>query len=226
MRKLFVIVWLIVISGAAANAQWFVGGNIHFSETSSRTETTYTTAYYGSEQIEANPVTTAFGIMPRVGYMFNDRWLAGLGVGYEFQKQSPYGPSEVTVRSNAIAVSPFVRCNMLWFGPFMLGLEASGTFSSATLKDDQQWDRQDHTLRRYGGQISPVLEVDVSKNVSLECRLNFLSIGYYHTREIAILEREGEMYRHESSSNHATGIFSGDELFRLGDLTFGVVYKF
>lgn len=227
MKKLFITACLALAAVTAANAQWYVGGNFSFKETSSHSEWS---VRYGSNingEVESSPLTTVFGIMPRVGYMFNDRWSAGLGIGYEFEKYSPYKDyQEEKTRLNTAKFSPFVRCNLVWFGPFTLGLEASGTYAYTKAKEDGDWKRQDRTRRIYGGEIAPVLSLDVSRRINLECRLNFLSAGYYHSRTIVVAEKDDYTFRQRESSNYASGIFSGDEIFKLGDLTFGMIFKF
>lgn len=224
MKKILIALCLILSTAAAANAQWFVGGNIGFSESFVKSDISETDVTdYRSESL-----SSAFSITPRVGYMFNDRWMAGLGVGYRFQRtQSPNDEGECVVnKTNTFSVSPFVRCNVLWFGPFMLGIEATGSYLFSDLKDDQNWNRQVRTYRSLEARIAPVLELDVSKNLSLECRLNFLSIGYAHTRYKTILERDDYSYRDKGYLSGGSGVFSGDEVFNLGDLTFGMIYKF
>ena len=230
MKKLFFIACCALAGVVAANAQWYVGGSIAFRETSSISETVvdYRNGQAWQTDSEISPVRTSFGIIPRVGYMFNDRWSAGIALGYEFVKESPYSGAGDKAHMHGFSVQPFVRCNVLWFGPFSLALEGKGLYARQDIREDiyKDAERESNVARRFGGEIAPVLILDASRRLSLECRLDFLAFGYYHTRQIRIVKEDDLSSRRKHSSNNAFAAFSGDDVFTLGNLTFGMVYKF
>ena len=68
MKKLMATVLLALMAAGVCSAQWYVGGAISYG-------TKHTTT--------GNDVRTSeFSFTPRVGYVFNDRMLAGLQVAY------------------------------------------------------------------------------------------------------------------------------------------------
>lgn len=57
---------------------------------------------------------TTLDLCPEVGYLFSDTWGAGVLLGYEYQSAAEDG---VTIRSNTLKISPFVRYYYTHRGP-------------------------------------------------------------------------------------------------------------
>lgn len=212
MKKILLIACLLVAATSAVDAQWYVGGNISFSRTSNET-----TAPGGST---TDNKTTRMMLSPRVGYIINDRWSAGVGVGYQWGKTKDNGDKTATV--NGYMATPYARFNCFFFGPFALAAEASAGYSNVLGKSHADDPR--HTVRteNIGVAITPVLDLDVSRRISLECRLNFFSVGYTHSKTTT--KEGGE--KSVAKTNSFGADISGDEIFTLGDLTFGMIFKF
>lgn len=211
MKKLFFIACFALAAVTAANAQWYVGGNVSYARSSSTSERT------GQEKSETT--NTGFEITPRVGYIFNDRWSVGLGLGYKFAKQAE-GDNES--KQDAYSVSPYARFNVFYFGPFSIAAEAMAGYGKSKFRP------MDPSVKSSGADVfsaklSPVLELDASKNLTLECRLDFFSIGYYSSKWTAKYE-DGTKDTHKHN-DFSAGV-KGDEIFTTGKLTFGMIYKF
>ena len=68
MKKLFLIVLVLAVSATATKAQFYIGGSLGF--------------WHEKEN-------TSFGISPEVGYSFNNRWTAGLAIGFDYAVYTP-----------------------------------------------------------------------------------------------------------------------------------------
>ena len=205
-------------AATAANAQWYVGGNISFGRSTSSVEEP------GLDKADG-PTNTSFGITPRIGYIFNnDRWSVGLGLGYAFGKQVSHGEAEdVTRKITQLSVSPYARFNFLYFGPFSMAAEARFSYSQS--KDDKSLlqNVRDEKANMLSFRLSPVLQLDVSRHITLESRFDFFSFGYTNAKITRKYEDGG---KYISKTDDLRFGVSGDEIFTTGDITFGMIYKF
>jgi hypothetical protein len=94
MRRLFLALGVLTASMAAAKAQFYIGGGLGF--------------WYEKEY------RTTFNISPEAGYSFNDRWTAGLAVGFDAIIYSDAGKTTITVIDGEIYTHT-VRNNYLFY---------------------------------------------------------------------------------------------------------------
>lgn len=210
MKKLLLTACLLVAATTLCNAQWYVGGNVNFARGSAETT---------QVDVSNEAKNTRLGIAPRVGYIFDSRWSAGIGVGYRWGNTHMNGDKTATIQG--ITVMPYARFNCFFFGPFALAAEASAGYGNDL---SRELGSPYKTLRResFGVNITPVLDLDVSRRISLECRLNFFSLGYVHSKTTATNDGEKQVQK----SNAIEAAFSGNDIFTLGDLSFGMIFKF
>lgn len=79
MKKILAILLILVSTSLSVNAQWFVAGGTNLG--------------YFKNNFQ-------FALKPSVGYEFNDRWAAGLGVGMEVISSDVMGYVEPYARFN------------------------------------------------------------------------------------------------------------------------------
>lgn len=218
MKKLFIAACLLLSAATSSKAQWYVGGDVGYGSRSSKTETT-------PGQTEKGPSQKAFSLTPRVGYIFSDRWLAGLGMGATWGQSIRYQDDEKQkAHTTTFSVAPYSRFNFLFFGPFGVGIEGAVRYSMTDTKDDTLPDQiKSHGRTRLEVAFTPVMELDVSERVSLECRLNFISVRYMHDRDVTKYTSGGKTVFRSNAFNAAV---TGDEIFTTGSLTFGAIIKF
>lgn len=212
MKKLFFMACFALMAATAANAQWYVGGNVSYDHTKTTNEET------GRDDKEN--VRNTFGITPRVGYIFNDRWSAGLGLGYRFSKEEEGGSEE---KQNSYSVNPFVRFNFLYFGPFSLAAEFEAGYGRTKYDPEKDSGVKKWNADVFEFKLAPVLQLDVSRHITLESRFNFFSVGYHYAKSTVKYESGDKTVSKQSRFD--AGV-TGDEIFTTGNITFGMIYKF
>lgn len=221
MKKLLLTVAIIVAATTAANAQWFIGGNVGFGNN----KETATFSSSGLPTEKSTETTNYFSIAPKVGYIFNDKWSAGLAVEF-FQNTLKVTETDTPDHKNTLSVfgfAPFVRYNTVNWGRFSLAFEGAVEVQSGSYKDEPK-SNDSEKLFALGASIVPVLQFNLSKNIMLESYLNFARIGYSHSKiTIELLDNEG---KHESKNDDFRFGFDADNAFETGSLNVGFIYKF
>ncbi len=160
MKKILLSAAMMVAAVSFANAQWFVGGNVGVNSTSGD--------LYGDE------TTTNFSIMPKVGYIFNENWAAGVQLGYasisDVSSLDFHGLNG-TGEAQGLAARAFARYTPWQLGRFSLAFEGGLAYESLDLKDE------DVKFNNFGLYIVPVVQFDLTCNVMLESRFNFAALN-------------------------------------------------
>lgn len=198
MKKFFFALALLVMTAGAAQAQWYVGGGIGFDTSASKDN-------YG-QQINDR---TRFTFTPRVGYIFNDKWLAGVKLNLATGTYGSWGNTKGT----SFAIAPYARYNFARLGRFAFAAEASIEFSTFGASEDPM-----SNGFGFGLGIEPVVAFDVNEHWGLETAINLFRFGYQYTST-----KTGDVGLNTNS--FGIGV-DGDGIFSLGSLTFSVVYKF
>lgn len=198
MKKFFFALALLVMTAGAAQAQWYVGGGIGFGTSASKDNNGH----------EINN-KTQFTFTPRVGYIINDNWLAGVRLGLTTGTYGSWGD----VKGTSFAIAPYARYNFARLGRFVFAAEASIEFSTFGTSEDPKT-----TGVGFGLGIEPVVAFDVNEHWGLETSIDLFRFGYqYSSKKIG----DAKM----STNSFGIGV-DGDNIFNLGGLTFSVVYKF
>lgn len=200
MRKIILTAALFILAAGICNAQWYVGGGFNLRLNDSKM----------GETVRAD--NSAFSIVPRVGYVFNKRVLAGLEVGYGREKVFSESMGMTTVM-NQVTIAPYVRYNFLAMGPVAIGAEASIGYTNTSIKDSED------KAYAFGVGLTPVVTLGITKHLWLETSLTLFGLTYeYGKRKPAVGD--------EVTTNNLRLGFDGDALFTLGDIKFGIVYRF
>jgi len=183
MKKLFLA--LVLVAGTFfCNAQVFVGGNIGLGLQGGKTETTL-----GSQTSTVNsPKVTTFEINPFVGFMFDEKFGVGLDFGYGISSSKTEGEilgQAYTAKDNVSAwtVAPFFRWVFGNFEKVQLYADAKVSFAGAnTITKTTVGDNTDKTNGpkgfEWGVAIVPGITYMLTDNLSLNGKINVLSLGY------------------------------------------------
>lgn len=211
---------MLLATATISNAQWYVGGGLGVSN--------LTKEVTKSSGTQKEPSTLEFGIMPKAGYMFNDRWSVGLGVGYNWDRTTTYSydsnnkETESKVTGNTFSVNPYTRFNAIRCNRFSVALEGGVNLGFGSKETDPETFKSDKTTD-LGVYIVPVFQFDISRRFMLESKLDFLSLGYNYSQN-TLKATDGT--KTETKTNTFGFKFDGDKLFTTGALTIGAVYKF
>lgn len=199
MKKFFFALALLVMTAGAAQAQWYVGGGIGFNTNASKD---------GNGHEISN--RTQFTFTPRVGYIINDNWLAGVKLSLTTGNYGTWGNTKGT----SFAIAPYARYTFARLGRFGFAAEASLEFSTFATADKPKV-----TGFGFGLGIEPVVTFDVNEHWGLETGIDLFNFGYQYASM-----KVGDTVA-ETSNSFGIGV-DGDGIFSLGGLTFSVVYKF
>lgn len=198
MKKFFIALVMLVMTAGAAHAQWYVGGGIGFGTSNSK-----------NNNGQVVNKRTQFTFTPRVGYIINDNWLAGVKLGLTTGTYGSWGAQKGT----SFMIAPYARYNFARLGRFAFAAEASIEFSTFGTSEAPK-----QSGFGFGLGIEPVVAFDINEHWGLETTIDLFRFGYQYTGT----DTEGV----KTSSNAFNIGGDGDNIFNLGGLTFSVIYKF
>lgn len=205
MKRLLLTLALIAATVGVCNAQLYIGGSIGYNIDKSK----------NSDLAEAK--SASFTFSPRIGYVFNEEMLAGLKFSYQSvsidEGITSWGDDSKMI-TNSIGVAPYLRYNFVSLGRFTFGVETTVAAAWAKVKDAH---KSGFSL---GLNVAPVISFGINDHWWLETCMNLFSLTYIQTK----VESPG-LYELSKNSQFNVGL-SGDGIFSLGDLSFGVVYRF
>lgn len=209
MKKILLSAAMMVAAVSFASAQWFVGGNVGFE--SSKVDGAFINSDDASEV-----KTTSYTIIPKFGYIFNESWMVGLGVGYTNteNKLKMLDGSDQKITENMFIANPYVRYTAWQVGRFSLAFQGDVNVGFGEVKDGEM----KFKTMEYGVNIAPVVQFDLTCNVLLESKFNFASLGYNYSQ----IKVEGQ-------KSKASGFNFGansDNAFTTGDVEVGFIVKF
>ena len=141
--KKFLLLSVVAFSAIAAKAQVYVGGEVGF---------------WHNDDAKSTQVT----ISPEVGYTFNEKWSAGVALGFSHYKQDE---SKVT----AFAINPYARYTYYKTGIVNLFVDGGVDFTTAKPKDGD-------SATAFGIGFKPGVALNVTDNISFVAHFGFL--GY------------------------------------------------
>lgn len=195
---LFVLVALVCnISAQGHKGLKELGGSLRYAS-SNQDEWVY---HYGSN-IEVK--SQVFEIQPKIGWFINESSVVGIGLGYEFEKQS-YGKDSET-KSNNFLISPYYRNYQNIAGSFYYTTTVSFSvgFGNATTSGDAKFKGFGYELL-----VAPGINYFISEKWAVKANFGGL---YYQKNEINS-EEEGDDANHKSSG---FGIDLSMDSFSLG----------
>ena len=196
------------LCSANASAQDYVGGSFSFNGGSTHNDAS------GSTRTS----TTSFNLSPDLGWFIGEKWAVGIRPRIGFGN-STSGDNES--KNFALGITPYARYLLLSHNRFGLWGEAAPSFTF--LRSNQYYDNsrigQDRSFS-YGVDVLPVLTYQLNSHISLESRLNILSLGLRETHTTNSNDVTSDSYSCGLKAS-TTDIFGA-----LGDITIGFLYKF
>ena len=187
MKKIILTVVIALLVGISANAQFYIGGSLSFSHSSSKIE---------EVENSSQPFYT-FSISPEIGYQLNEKTAVGLSLSSHLSSSENqpiisniiFGIQE-TKRTD-FGIAPYIRYSFLKWKKFdLLGMANvyinKGTTTIATELDypfGNGFDSKNKTkTTTWGAMIQPVLCYNVSDKLILLSHLNFFRLGFSYEK--------------------------------------------
>lgn len=238
MKKILLSAAMMVAAVSFASAQWFAGGNLGFESSKKEFVSLNVDGLLDALDLGIGiggdldlPLggmelkTTSYTIIPKVGYIFNENWMVGLGVGYtntENKVSMEGGDGEIKLTSNMFTANPYVRYTAWQVGRFSLAFQGDVNVGFGDLKMPDlvggTGEEVKYKKMQYGVNIAPVVQFDLSCNVMLESKFNFASLGYNY-KEVKV----GDAKSKNSGFNFGA---NSNEAFTTGDIEVGFIVKF
>lgn len=235
MKKILLSAAMMVAAVSFASAQWFVGGNVGFETSKKEFLTIPVDGILGLVDVQigtdvnlpldillegAELKSTSYKILPKFGYIFNDNWMVGLGLGYSSATTKVKSGEElVKLTPNMFMVNPYVRYTAWRVGKFSLAFQGDLNYGQGDTKvklmGEQIMKIKD---MEYGVNIAPIVQFDLTCNVMFESRFNFASLGYNYGQT----KWNGEKYK---NSEFGFGVDANNS-FNTGDIEVGFIVKF
>jgi len=203
------VLFALVFNGI--NAQVFVGGNIGLDRSGGKIDNGTVT--------NDKPSELHFNVSPMAGYFLSEKLAAGAALNLSFSRTKSPGASESISNESTVGINPFLRYYALnWkdFSAFGQG-NVGFSFTKETDKVGGATTDGPNTTRLYLN-IMPGLAYNVSDHFCLETSFNVLNFGYSHTTV-----KSGSIKDMTSEFGLGAGL---DDIFTLGDITIGAIYKF
>ena len=191
MKKLFITI-AFVAAAMFAQAQLFVGGNLGMGTTSQ----TYKLEGGGMTLTQDMPKTFNFTLAPTVGFMFNENMGVGLDLGFGFGKTTlKYYDDETgelqgtrTIKETTIGFAPYFRYVFAEVENFKFYADARIEYSMTKPKATIESGGMSLTVdgaktTTFGIGVVPGMAYMLTDNISMNCALNILELGFVTTKE-------------------------------------------
>ena len=203
MKKLFITI-AFVAAAMFAQAQFFVGGNLGMSTTSR----TYKLEGGGLSISQDLPKSFTFTIAPSVGFMFNDNMGVGLDLGFGFGKTTRKNYDDETgelidtrtTKETIISFAPYFRYVFAEIDNFKFYCDAKLAYSMIKPKVTIEGGNTTVTVdgnktTQFGIGVVPGMAYMLTDNISMNCALNILELGFNTTTEKAEGDGVTETYK-------------------------------
>jgi hypothetical protein len=204
------IIFLLSLFCINLNAQLFIGGSVRFN--SSNTNHNGTASAYKTS-------TYDIMIMPRIGKFLTEKLAIGLDLDLAFNGQKTDLNPGSNSNSYGLGLSPFLRFYALRWNKFSVYGEGNLGMSFSISKNKVAGvisNGPKNALISLG--IHPGLSYDISKKISLETSLNFLSLGYNYS-----ISKNGSSTDKSLNYNFGAGL---GNIISLNAITIGGIFKF
>jgi outer membrane protein len=201
---------LLSVFCVSLNAQIFIEGSVGFTGSSQKTD--------DGISITKNSDNN-FIFRPGVGKFISEKVAIGmdLDITYAFSTSSAANESKQT--STSIGASTYVRYYAISWNKFSVFGQGELGFSflqGQLTVDGTKTDYLD--ANTYYFRITPGLSYDISERLQLQTSINVLSLGYFYVKS-----DNGTSENTRSSVAFGAGL---DDIFTLGNITVGAIFKF
>ena len=121
-----------------------------------------------------------YSIEPELGYVFSDRWAAGIRLGFDRSKNKTVTDYDLKNQTNTFQVAPFVRYTCLNWRKFSMFVDAGLLYSQYKVEDIPYVEYNISYVKqnRYGAFLQPGFSLRLSSCIALTGRLNFFDVAY------------------------------------------------
>lgn len=225
MKKAILFLFLIAGTYSVCQAQLYIGGGISYGTNSDgRTEGSL------SRDIDSSTLS----INPQVGYIFNDRWSAGISLSFsQTDREDIYDTSTDKMDYSFWGISPFVRYTCFSRGGFSMDIDGRLNYNNSDIRRDSDYtyvDGDKHTsstisrTNQYGISFSPVFVYDFSRHFRIETSLTLFSFNYNDVNSTSTTTREDGTNQKSEQSGFNVGLLGSGH--SLNDISIAMVYKF
>lgn len=213
MKKFFITI-AFVAATMFASAQLYVGGNLGFETSKGKIK---------AEETQDQQKNFTFEIVPSVGYMFNEKMGVGLDFGLVFNKDTyPKGltyegailDEDLQEKTTKWLIAPYFRYvfaeidNFKFYGDAKVFLGGG----KEKVKYDGETNDGDKTFN-FGIGIVPGMAYMLTDNISMNCQLDILSLGFNSLKTTTPVEDGDDTVRTDTyfgfHANYATPIKIG-----------------
>ena len=222
MKKIYVTIIFVLASAGVCKAQFFLGGELGIGGSSGKNKGTVAGV---TTEIKA-PSTFEFLIAPKLGYFINDKLSIGLSLSYGMEQTTTLVPTKETIANHAFGGSPYVRYAFASVGKFSFVAEGRIDVFGGMVKINPSAIDVKNSFFRAGISIVPVITYNLGEHFVFDARLNFLSLGYSHTRAKTSVTIGGVESPTIDSRNNFEFSVDSDNVLTTGFITIGAIYKF
>lgn len=214
MKKLFLTVILTVATATFASSQLYIGGSLNLNTSGQNSKDFDGTDAQGQK-------TFGFGIAPRIGYYLNDNFSFGVSIGIQYEKQTSVEPADWNSSTN-FNISPYARYAFFTYGKFKVNLEGGLGLAFGSNNEKDQPSDEKFRNSNFNIFVVPVLTYDLTDRIALETSLNFCSLQFTSSTRT---HKSGEKKATNTTNSFGIGANTAD-VFSLGDISVGFIYKF
>ena len=199
-----------VAAGLFVSAQGlFVGGNIGMNTENSK----FTVETGGISASIDGPKWFGFEFNPTVGYMFNDNMGVGLDLMFVYGKTTEKltdedGDYTKTTKETSFGFAPYFRFIFAEIDDFQFYADAKVSYRKYTPKYTFEQGGISASMdgdktTQIGIGVVPGMKYNFTDNISMNCRLNILSLGYTSTKMVS---EDGDYKETEKISEFDFGV--------------------
>ena len=212
MKKLFITI-AFVAATMFASAQLYVGGSLGFSTQTGKDELKTDDQTITTD----DPKQFAFTFAPEVGFMFADNMGVGMSLNFDFWR-AKQKDDDVTYSSKktTIGFAPYFRYVFAEVDNFKFYADAKINYSLTTPKDkveggENAFESTGDKTTTFGFGIVPGMAYQLTDNISMNCALNILELGFNSTKVV-------------DKDHVEEGVVVGDLTTKTNTFGFGVNY--
>ena len=198
------LVALFLFCTGNASAQDFIGGSISFDVNAN--------TFFASEKLGRTSHST-INVAPDLGWFVGDKWAVGIRPAVGFGLNT--SPENDRIRTFSLEIVPYARYRLLAYNRFGFWAEADPRLYYSQSKGETT----DVRTTTYGASLLPVLTYQLNSHLSMESRLNLLSLSLSGW--------------HIDNNGDETDVFiyglatsTKDVMDTLGAISIGFLYKF
>ena len=198
------LVALLLFCTGKASAQDFIGGSFSFDVNAYKTTASATSG---------TSTHSTINVAPDLGWFVGDKWAVGIRPAIGFGLNT--GPENDRIRTFSLEIIPYARYRLLAYNRFGFWAEVDPRLYYS----QSNGETTDVRTTIYGASLLPVLTYQLNSHISLESRLNLLSLSLLGCHLVSN-GNETDLF------NYGLGASTKDVMDTLGAISIGFLYTF